>query len=133
MHRSLKKLLVPSSSQGIQEAKAKSAGKDSGQLPASRRHKPWLAHAFEHQLHDFVFWLLSLVYSLCWHPSILPERVKQNHQWGGKKKLEIQKPAVEISLTFQSIISDNEGRQEKAFSKVKMDSSNILRLYLGES
>jgi hypothetical protein len=53
---------------------------------------------------------------------------------GGKKKqLEIQKPAVVISLSFQSIISDNEGRQEKAFSKVKMDSSNILRLYWGES
>jgi hypothetical protein len=31
MHRSLKKLLVPSSSQGIQEAKAKSVGKDAGQ------------------------------------------------------------------------------------------------------
>jgi hypothetical protein len=104
MHRSLKKLLVPSSSRGIQEAKAKSAGKDAGQLPASRRHKPWLAHAFEHQLHDFVFWLLSLVHSLCWHPSILPEREKQFHQWEDNKKLEIQKPTVVISLSFQSII-----------------------------
>lgn len=96
--------VVPSSSRGIQEAKAKSAGKDGGQLPASRRHKPWLAHAFEHQLHDFVFWLLSLVHYLCWHPSILPERVKQFHQWEKNKKLEIQKPTVVISLSFQSII-----------------------------
>jgi hypothetical protein len=59
--------------------------------------------------------------------------VKQFHQWEKNKKLEIQKPTVVISLSFQSIIWDNEGRHEKAFSKVKMGSSNILRLYLGES